>query len=159
MSTFVFSSKEELLEQAEKDRACEEGLLWANDKDSLESILKEIPIKYRIWCLKQGYYQFLDDCVWEELDGWYWSNLLSSQPQFSEFCIWGKLSGFNWSILLSEQPQLSKFCSYWENLDGWDWSNLLYYQPQFSEYCDWKKLIVLDWTYLLSKQPQFEIFR
>ena len=86
MNTFVFSSKEELLNQAKKDEACEEGLEWANEKDSLESILKEIPLGYRFWCLERGYVQFLDDCSLEQLNGFNWSYILSSQPQFSEFC-------------------------------------------------------------------------
>ena len=92
MNTFVFSSKEELIFQAERDRACEEGLKWAKKQNSLETILKEIPLEYRVWCLEKRYSQFEKDCDWEQLDGWDWSNLLSKQPQFSDRCDWEKLN-------------------------------------------------------------------
>ena len=156
MNTFVFSSKEELLSQAKKDRACLKGLDWANEQESLESILKEIPLEYRIWCLIKGYSQFIDDCPWEQLNRWDWVYLLSKQPQFSEYCsCWEKLDGEDWETLLSKQPQLSEFCSYWEKLNGEDWSNLLSSQPKFSDRCPWEKLDGEDWSNLLSKQPQF----
>ena len=86
MNTFVFSSKEELLEQAKKDGACKGGLLWAKEQTSLEMILKEIPFSYRAWCLIKGYYQFEEGCPWEQLDGCDWRYLLMNQPQFSSFC-------------------------------------------------------------------------
>ena len=107
--TFVFSSKIELLSQAKKDNACEEGLEWAKGKDSLETIIKEISLWYRIWCLEKGYSQFIDDCPWERLNGFNWSYILSSQPQFSDRCHWEKLNEYDWIYLLSFQPQLKKF--------------------------------------------------
>ena len=160
MNTFVFSSKEELLSQAEKDEACQKGLDWAKEKDSLESILKEIPLDYRIWCLEKGYSQFLNDCPWEQLKGFIWTYLLSKQPQFSKYCsYWDKLDGEDWSNLLSKQPQLSSFCSFWEKLDRWDWLRLLSSQPQFSKFCSWNKLNILDWINLFFKKYQFAKFR
>ena len=160
MNTFVFSSKEELLNQAKKDEACEEGLEWANEQESLEFILKEIPMDYRIWCLEKGYSQFLNDCPWEQLKGFIWTYLLSKQPQFSKYCsYWDKLDGEDWSNLLSKQPQLSSFCSFWEKLDRWDWLRLLSSQPQFSKFCSWNKLNILDWINLFFKKYQFAKFR
>jgi len=155
MNTFVFSSKEELLEQAKKDGACKGGLLWANEQESLESILEEIPIDYRIWCLKRGYSQFIDDCSWGQLDGEDWRCLLIKQPQFYSFCsYWEKLDGLNWSLLLQKQPQFSSFC-FWDKLDGNDWRCLVIEQPQFSELCNWEKLDGYNWRCLLIEQPQF----
>ena len=161
MNTFVFSSKEELLSQAEKDEACKKGLEWAKEKDSLENVIKEIPLLYRIWCLEKGYSQFIDDCPWEELDGFNWTYLLSSQPQLSKFCsYWEKLNEFNWICLLSKQPKFSEFCFYWEQLNEWHWVYLLSSQPKFSEFCScWEKIDGIYWTYLLFKQPQLEKFR
>jgi len=109
MSTFVFSSEEELLNQAKRDHACQVGLNWVKEQESLETIIKEIPLEYRIWCLEKGYSQFIDYCPWEELDGWDWRYLLIEQPQFSEFCFWNKLDDEDWADLCSKQPQLEKF--------------------------------------------------
>ena len=183
MSTFVFSSEEELLNQAKRDHACQVGLNWVKEQESLETIIKEIPLEYRIWCLEKGYSQFIDDCpweqlrgfnwayilskqpqlskfysCWEQLNGYYWSIILSKQPQFSEHCDWEKIRGWDWVRLLSKQPQMSEYCD-WEKLDRWDWVRLLSKQPQFSEYCDWEKLDGENWIKLLSKQPQFAKFR
>ena len=109
MNTFVFSLKEELLEQAKKDEACKGGLFWASEQESLESILEEITLGYRLWCLEKGYSQFIDDCPWGKLDGWDWVKLLSKQPQLSKFCHWKKLDDYDWVTLLSFQPQFETF--------------------------------------------------
>jgi len=155
---FVFSSKEELLEQAKKDEACVYGLLWAKEKDSLETILKEIPLDYRLWCLRKGYFQFLNDCPWEKLDEYDWSILLSKQPQLLNLCSLENLDGWHWAYILSKHPKYSNMCS-WEKLDGGDWRYLLTRQPQFFEFCKWEKLNNNDWKYLLIHQPQFETFK
>ena len=157
MNTFVFSSKEELLAKVKKDGACKEGLDWAKKQDSLETILKEIPLDYRLWCLGKGYSQFSDRCPWEQLDGFTLSYLLYKQPQFSDRCSWEKLNGFHWTDLLSKQPQFSYRCP-WERLNGIAWAYLLSEQPQFSDRCSWEKLNGIAWAYLLSEQPQLKKF-
>ena len=86
MTTFIFSSKEEFINQAKVDRASQVELKWAKEQTSLEMILKEIPFSYRAWCLIKGYYQFEEGCPWEQLDGCDWRYLLINQPQFSSFC-------------------------------------------------------------------------
>ncbi len=43
------------------------------------------------------------------------------------------LDGAYWSLLLSHRPHLYKYCE-WEKLYDYDWTSLLDYQPQFSKY-------------------------
>jgi len=137
MTTFIFSTKRELIKQARKDEACGEGLAWAKKMPSLKKILKEIPFEYRLWCLEQGYMQFKENCEWEKLEGNDWSFLLSMQPQF-----------------------LSFFCfPYQEKLDGKHWVSLLLLQPHFCSFCDWKKFKANDWAYLLTFKPEFSKFK
>lgn len=155
--TYRFSSLEELLYQATLDRACEDGLEWA-ESQSFETIFKDISFNDRYWCLCRGYIQFAEDCPWEELDGWDWYLLLSKQPQLSEYCDWNKLNKYNWVSLISasEKPQFLVRCPL-EIIDGQGWAMILAKQPQLAEYCSWEKLSENQWRYLLLRQPQLAI--
>jgi hypothetical protein len=130
----IFSTKEELIAQAEKDGACPDGLLWAIQQDSLEDILKNIALGCRLWCINQGYDQFSELCDIVKFEGFHWRYLLSKPPQFTELYDLRKLDGEAWCYLLAEQPQLA-------------------------EYCDWTKLSDHDWYYLLELQPELEKYR
>ena len=59
-----------------------DGEKWAN-------LLKEQP-------------ELVDQCPWDELQGWDWANLLMVHPQFANKCNWDKLRGENWFELLKE---------------------------------------------------------
>jgi hypothetical protein len=130
----IFNTIEELLTQAEKDDACEEGLEWAEKQSSLEDIIHKIPHNYRYWCLMKGY------------------------EQFSESCDWSLLSGDDWSWLLRKQSRYADKCN-WNLLSGRDWSWLLRKQPQFHDKCDWSLLNASTWSWLLLEQPQLKSFR
>ena len=150
----TFNTKEELIAQAEKDKACEDGLQWAREQESLEDILENILLNRRLWCIWKGYEQFAELCDWRRLEGWQWVYLLTKQPQFSELCDWSKLDGYDLRRLVAVQPQLAEFCD-WSKLSGDNWTILLELQPHFAEFCDWSKLDGEMWAYLLEKQPQF----
>lgn len=151
---YTFSSKEELLKQAKKDKACSPGLIWAEGESSLEDIIREIPMFYAFWCIKRGYVQFEKNFPWEELTGDNWLWLLLDHPQFHVHCDWEKFVGFDWRVLLLKHPRFSNHCN-WEMLNGADWQRLLQKHPQFAKYCDWRKLNGNNWSCLLSTHPQF----
>lgn len=106
-----FETTDELIEQAEKDGACETGIAWCRDKE-LQEVLETIPQGYRLWCLERGYGQFAEYCDWSALDGFDWAHLLLFQPQFAERCDWSKLGGYDWSYFLRAQPQFAGHCDW-----------------------------------------------
>jgi hypothetical protein len=154
----IFKTKKELLTQAEKDGACEAGLQWARGEKSLTDILGNIPLRYRLWCIRSAYEQFAEFCDWGLLDGDDWARLLTVQPQLAEYCYWGMLNSDDWRCLLIKQPQFAEFCD-WSKLTGWGWVYLLEKQPQFADLCDWGKLNNYDWLYLLTWRPELEKYR
>ena len=105
----IFTTKEELILQAQKDGACEEGIKFATSCKSLYEIFETIDKYMRLWCLRKGYEQFADHCDFEKLDGDAWSRLLRYQPQFADHCDWLKLDSLDWSTLLSRQPQFASY--------------------------------------------------
>jgi hypothetical protein len=105
----IFNTKEELIAEAKRDGACEAGLQWAIEQESLEDILEKIHINWRVWCIRIGYEQFSEYCDWMELNGWQWASLLAKQTQLVDLCDWSKLLRSDWSYLLSLQPQLRKY--------------------------------------------------
>jgi len=152
----TFNNLSELIARARKDNACEKGIEFALSCKSLEECIHTIPDHYRLWCLCQGYEQFIVDG--SKLSGLNWRCLLIYQPQFSVHCDWSLLNGADWRYLLSSQPQFAIHCD-WSKINGYDWRDLLIYQPQFSVHCDWSLLDGFDWCMLLSSQPQFALYK
>jgi hypothetical protein len=105
-----FTTLEELNAEWEINGACEEGIEFNQSCKSLEEILEDCPLDFRLWRLVNGYEQFADHCPWDELSGWDWVYLLRDRPEFSEFCPWKKLSGMDWIDLLRFQPHFAEFC-------------------------------------------------
>ena len=154
----IFTTKEELIEQANKDGACDKGIKFAKSCKDLQEIFETIDKNMSCWCIIMGYDQFSDYCDWGKLSGLDWRWLLSEQPQYADHCDWSKLSGDDWSWLLRRHPQFADHCD-WLKLDLLDWSWLLISQPQFADICDLSKFNGDDWSTLLSLQPQLASFR
>ena len=149
-----FETIEELTQQCSKVGACPEGLEWLEEQDSLEQVLEDIELDWRLWALRRSYIQFAKHCDWDDLSSYDWACLLRAQPRFAEHCDWNKLAGWSWSRLLRNQPRFAEYCA-WNTLDGWAWSSLLRHQPRFAEHCAWDKLNGEAWDYLLGVQPRF----
>ena len=88
MTTFVFSSIDELLNKAKKDGACRGGLMWVKNQSSLNVVFKDLPFHYRRWCLKRGYSQFEKDCDWKRFNGYGWVLLIFEHPHLSSYRDW-----------------------------------------------------------------------
>ena len=101
-----FTTKDELIEQAIFDGACDKGIEFAKSCKDLQEIFDTIDYNMSWWCLRKGYDQFADRFNWKKLDGWSWASLLSIQPKFSDRCDWEKLDAADWCCLLRHQPQL-----------------------------------------------------
>ena len=104
-----FTNKAELIEQAIKDGACDEGIKFAKSCKDLQEIFETIDANMLFWCLTNGYDQFADRYDFEKLDGFDWSRLLSRQPQFADRCDFEKLDYDDLDFLLKSQPQFAKF--------------------------------------------------
>ena len=104
-----FTNKDELIEQAIKDSACDEGIKFAKSCKDLQEIFETIDRSMLRWCIDKGYDQFADRFDWSKLYGFDWVRLLSVQPQFSDRCDWDKLTDLDWSNLLEIQPQLASY--------------------------------------------------
>ncbi len=80
-----FKTKDELLEVLKELGACEEGMDFVNSQSTLDDILKNCNLDYRLWGLGEGLTQFAEHCDWSKLDGVDWSELLIVQPQLKKY--------------------------------------------------------------------------
>jgi len=94
---------------------------------------KKCSLEYRIQFIVEGCLQFIEDCPWDELDGFYWAHILTSMPNLSKHCNWQKLKGFDVVTILSRHPQLHIHCDL-SNLGQLEWEILLSERPEFAKF-------------------------
>lgn len=88
---------------------------WPNDVidskryETINDLLENSGIDFRLFALEQGWTQFERDINWSDLHREDWVLLLSKQPQYAEYCDWESFSDFDWQNLLAKQPQLASF--------------------------------------------------
>ena len=129
-----FTTKDELIEQAIFDGACDKGIEFAKSCKDLQEIFARIDSKMLLWCLDMGYEQFAEHCDLSVLDNLDLVAMLEVCPQYADYCDWSKFYGIDWAIILK-------------------------YHPQYADHCDWSKLSDYNWDLLLPHQPQFEVYR
>ena len=105
----IIKTKRDLLRQAKKDRACEEGIEFLEKCKSIKEFFNTAPNEYIFWGLTVEYENFEEYINWEELSEHNWSCLLSEQPKFAKYCDWKKLDGGDWGYLLRKQSQFAKY--------------------------------------------------
>ena len=110
-----FTTKEELIEQAIKDGACDKGIEFAKSCKDLQEIFETIDKNMLWWCLTNGYDQFAEHCDLSKFSGTEWAVVLQDNPQFADRCDWSKLNDYNWDYLLKDYPQ---FEVYRQNSNG-----------------------------------------
>lgn len=141
-----FNKKEEFLEQSKKDGIYKfhyREIMILRKYKNFENILKESSLGFKIWCIKNGYIQFLDYIDFEKLSGYDIITILIDLPELAYKCDFGKLAGYDWVKLLNEHSELSKSFYINENvykIDGQNLNKLFKLIPDLIEKIDWNKL-------------------
>jgi len=129
----------DLVSELRKVKAPPDILAWVESRTSLEDVLIACPPTYRIWCIKHGYNQFIQDIAWGTLSAFNARKLVRAgvEPALS------MLTGTALVAVILEQPNIfNKLVREYLKIRGTsnDWYTLLLALPAKAKYCPWDRV-------------------